>query len=65
MDTANNIANIAAYMIGLPLLALSMFLLLRHLKKTGKSMNIFGYKRVKRNKSKGKGAKSKKSRARA
>ena len=59
------IANIFAYLIGLPLLAISLFLLLRHLKKTGKSMNIFGYKRVKRNKSKGKGAKPKKSRARA
>lgn len=59
------IANIAAYGIGLPILVVSMFLLMRHLKKTGKSMNIFGYKRVKRNKAKGKSAKSKKSRARA
>lgn len=59
------IANIFAYLIGLPLLGISLFLLLRHLKKTGKSMNIFGYKRVKRNKSKGKGTKSKKARARA
>lgn len=59
------IANIFAYLIGLPLLAISLFLLLSHLKKTGKSMNIFGYKRVKRNKSKGKGTKPKKSRARA
>lgn len=59
------ISNIAAYGIGLPILFVSLFLLLRHLKKTGKSMNIFGYKRVKRNKSKGKGAKPKKSKARA
>lgn len=59
------IANIAAYGIGLPILVVSLFLLMRHLKKSGKSMNIFGYKRVKRNKTKDKGAKSKKSRARA
>ena len=59
------IANIAAYGIGLPILVVSLFLLMRHLKKSGKSMNIFGYKRVKRNKSKGKSVKSKKSKARA
>lgn len=59
------IANIFAYLIGLPIFGISLFLLLRHLKKSGKSMNIFGYKRVKRNKSKGKGTKPKKSRARA
>ena len=46
------IANIFAYLIGLPIFGISLFLLLR-------------YKRVKRNKSKGKGTKSKKSRARA
>ena len=55
------IANIFAYLIGLPYFGISLFLLLRHLKKSGKSMNIFGYKRVKRNKIKRQGYKIKES----